>query len=510
MQDQLADILDYIKGVVRHKWVIIIFAWIISACGWVYVYKMPNQYKSEARVHVDTRTMLRPLLRGLAVQSDVTGLVAIMKKLMLTQQNMLKIAELAGVDGDFNSDKGRYKIVNDLKDHLQIGGGQEEIFSISYETTSAMMAQSVVQAVLSVFSEQTQQSTMGDVATAQRFIEDQIKEYEQRLRNAEKARENFKRVNIGLLPGQGENQLDKMQLVRQEIDKTEMAISEMASRRQALQAQLNEALESDEEWGLTDLTKKESSEEGRINSLEKMKQELLLKYTDNHPYVLSIESRLKDLEQEKAKKKALTSPEFPNATAMSSPYAQTIKLEINKIDAEVATLNARVAAFKTKLKQGDEEFNARLAIETEMQNLNRDYDTIKANYLKLIERREEADISEKMDNQVTALKFKIADPANRPVDPSSPNRKLLYSVILIAGCVIGLVVALLIVLIRPVFTSTRNIRTVTGLPVLGSVSVVVSEQKRRAQRYSNILFSVVSALLLGGYSAMMAMELFLK
>ncbi len=506
MQDQLADILAYVKGVINHKWVIVIFAWVICIAGWIYIHNMPDKYKSEARVQVDTRTMLRPLMRGLAVQSDVRGLIAIMKKLMFTQQNLLKVAELAGMEGDYETDKGRYAITNQLREGAEISGGRGEIFSISYESSSPIMAQKIVQAILSVFSEQTQQSTLSDMGAAQRFIDDQIREYEQRLRNAEKARENFKRINLGLLPGENEDQVSKIQTIRSEIEQIKMTISEMNAKKRVLQIQLDEALESDEEWGLTDLTGQGTEEDSKISNLQEQMDNLLLKYTKNHPDVKAINATIKELKQRKAEKEGMVEKQ-PSLEAMSNPYVQSIKIQINQVDAEIATLTSRAKMYKARLDQTNEEFNARLAVETEMQNLNRDYASIKSNYLNLIERREQASLSEKVDAQASALKLKIADPANRPLNPTAPNRELLYSVVLGIGLVIGLGVALLLVLIRPVFTSARNLRAVTGLPVLGTVSKFMTDEQIKKQKINNFMFFSASFLLIVAYCCFMVSEI---
>lgn len=515
MQEQMEDFFGYIRGMIRRRRIILILASIISVIGWGIVFRIPNKYTSEARVQVDTRTMLRPLLKGIAVQSDMAGLVAVMKKLMFTQQNMLKVAELAGIKGDYASEKGRYAILEELKANVQIGVGKEEIFSISYAHTSPGMAQNVVQAVLSVFSEQTQQSTMGDVAVAQRFIEDQIREYEQRLRNAEKARETFKRANLGMLPGEGGDPIAKMQATRAEIEALAMKINELSSKKQVLKAQLEEALSTDEEWGVSDLAKKESEEDSRIQALRVKRDELLLTYTERHPSVVALDAMIKDIQTQKAQKDA----EKNNTAAQpaeglmlspsSSPYAQAIKLDLNRIDVDIASLQSQSQMLQERLKQEDNEFNARLAVETQIQNLNRDYDTIKESYLKMVERREEADISEKMDNQITALKFKVVDPANRPVNPSSPNRKLLYSTIFGGAWAAGLFVALLLAVLNPVFTSAKSVRLIAGLPVLGYVSLVERDEEVKKRKRNSLLFLASAFLLVLGYSAMMATELVL-
>jgi len=506
MLDQFSEVLYFAKGIIRHKWIITIAAAIICIGGWVYVYKMPDIYKSSARVHVDTRTMLRPLLSGLAIQSDIRGLVAIMKKLMFTQENMLRIAETAGMDVDRSSEKKIRSVVGKLKKSLKIGGGRGELFSISYSSKDPQNAKNVVQAVLSIFSEQAQSSTLSDVDSAQRFIDNQIREYEQRLRNAERAKENFKRDNIGLLPGQpGEGQITVIQGIRKSMEISKMKISEILSRKKVLKKQLKEALASSEKWRLTEDITDNSFEGKRISQLKNRKNQLLLKYTKNHPYIASIDAEIELLNKRRFDEVKTSGP---SSIAMSSPYVQSIQIELNRIDTEIATMNARMYSLKTKLTKEDNQFNTRLTIETEMQNLNRDYSSIKKNYMALIDRRETARMSNSVDTQVSSLKFKVVDPANTPDKPSSPNRRIFYSSVLFVGIAIGGAIALLLVFINPSFVEAKHLRDVTGIPILGTVSEVVSSAQARKNRYRLLLFAIANIILLSAYASVMLLDKF--
>ena len=509
MLDQFSEVIYYGKGVIRNKWIITIVACFICIGGWTYVYKMPFIYQSEARVHVDTRSMLRPLLRGLAVQTNVRGMVSIMKKLMFTQQNMIEVAQIAGMDIDLTSEAKTRSVVKKLKENVKIGGGRGEIFAIKFESEDAQNAKDVVQAVLTVFSEQTQRSNLSDVDSAQRFLDNQIREYEQRLRNAERAKENFKRENIGLLPGQaGAGQIGVIQAIRQNIEESKSQLLEMQSRKQVLNDQLDEAFESSDEWGLTELTESSSIDDVRITNLQNRKDELLLRYTDNHPSIVSIENLIRSIQkQNEENEETDENEEFdelePSTKAMSNPYAQSIKIAINSVDAEIATIKTRIDSLNEKLKNEDQQFNTRLAIETEMVGLNRDYGAIKKNYLSLIDRREQARMSSSVDTQVSALKFKIVDPANLPLEPSSPNRKLLYSAVLAIGFIAGIGVALLMVFIKPTFVDAKQLREITGLPVLGAVSEVVDKVQAKKNSIRLITYLSANVLLLVGYSGVM-------
>jgi len=509
MQDQLSEVLYFAKGVVRNKWIVTLVAIIICIGGWAYVYQMPNIYASKARVHVDTRTMLRPLLRGMAVQTNVRGLIQIMKKLMFTQNNMLQVAELAGLETDLNEAK-KHSLVQRLKNKVKIIGGRDEIFSINVESKSPLEAKSLVQAVLTVFSEQTQQSSLSDVGSAQRFIDNQIREYEQRLRHAEKAKENFKRENIGMLPGQGgKGQIGSIQMVREKLKLTLSQRTEILSKKTVLKEQLEEALDSGDEWGLTDIGGNNSSEDSRIISLQQKKDALLLRYTKDHPSIISIDNLIESI-QKTNEQNVESEPEISfddSFKAMSNPYVQSIKMGINAIDVEIATINARIKSYKKTLLQEDEQFNARLAIETELQNLNRDYQTIRKNYLSLIDRREQASMSKKIDTQVSALKFKVIDPATMPTAPSSPKRKLFYSIILVASFIIGIAVALLKVFFRPTFIEAKQLRDITGLPILGVVSEVVDDNQAKKNKARLTRYILANIVLLMGYTGVMLSDI---
>jgi hypothetical protein len=141
-----------------------------------------------------------------------------------------------------------------------------------------------------------------------------------------------------------------------------------------------------------------------------------------------------------------------------------------------------------------------------MKNLNRDYETISKKYSDLLERREQAHITESVDDQTSRLKFKIADPPTKPTKPTSPNRMLFYSLILVGGIILGFAVAFLIYFIRPVFMSSRQVRVVTGLPSLGSVSL--TNQGISKQKGVDWVLLLTIASTISGYIGIMLFDFF--
>jgi polysaccharide chain length determinant protein (PEP-CTERM system associated) len=509
MQEQYNDLIFKIKGTLKYKWIALLLAWIICIAGWTTLMIMPNKYKSEAQVHVDTKSMLQPLLHGLAVEQDIRELVSVMKQLMFTQQNLEKIADLAKLNTANKSDIQRYEMIQDLKKDIFISGmkQQSDLFSIWYESTSPEEAKNVVLAVLTVFSEQTQASTLKDADSSQQFIGNQLKELETRLRNAEKARENFKRLNFGLLPDQEHNQMIRVHQLDDQLNAARLALNEAVAERNVLATQMQEVLSSSNEWKDKDPTSKVSLAETTIEELEVKKADLLSKYTDKHPQVLAIEDTLKELRKNKLAGDHLdkNSHHVLGKNMMENKYIQDLKMALNRAEAKVGSLQTKINFTEQQIKRLKEELNTRLTVETEMQNLNRDYDSIHANYKALLERREQASLSQSVDNESIALKFRIAEPPNKPLKPSSPNRLILSTVVLFSGLAIGFSVAFGLFYIKPTFMTTGQLREITGLPVLGAVSYNFNDSILNSKQ-NIMLFTAISSGLLLSYVGIMLFE----
>ncbi len=63
-----------------------------------FVAAMPNVYQSEARVYVDTQSLLRPLLKGLTVETNPNTQIRLMVKTLLSRPNLERITRMTDLD----------------------------------------------------------------------------------------------------------------------------------------------------------------------------------------------------------------------------------------------------------------------------------------------------------------------------------------------------------------------------------------------------------------------------
>src|SRR3569833_3419890 len=98
MQEAIALVLQHVRPSWRYRWVIALVAWPLCIAGWIYVHSLPDQYQASARVYLDTQSMLRPLLSGLAVQSNAQSEVELMTRTLLSRPKHEIVARMTDQD----------------------------------------------------------------------------------------------------------------------------------------------------------------------------------------------------------------------------------------------------------------------------------------------------------------------------------------------------------------------------------------------------------------------------
>lgn len=512
MHALITELLSYAQSAARYKWSAVVVAWLVCVAGWIYVSQMPDRFQADARVHVDTRSVLRPLLSGLAIQPDVSGRIKLMSRLMFSRPNLEKVARMTDLDLGVKNEAAMEKLVNRLQSSMKISGGESDLFTIGFQDPDPKVAKKVVQALLTIFVEQTLGESREDSNSAQKFLEQQIKEYENRLQVSEKALEDFKRANYGLLPGQGGNLYDELGKLAGNLEESKMALQEAINRRDEMERQLHDEDPTVIDYSAQSAAASANPLELRIQALQSRLDELNLKYTKGHPEVIAVKKSLADL----VKQKDAEVHAEPDSSAAdgggitpgetANPVFQQKKLALGEADANVASLKSRVKLFEDKIDNLQKQMDQRLKVETELQGLNRDYSAVKSNYGQLLSRREQARMSENVEQNTDSVKFRIVDPPQVPTKPAAPHRILLSTGVLLFGIAAGIGLAVFLALLRPAYSNSQKLREITGLPVLGNVSMNWIPAIRK-QKWRQLLAFIASfATLLLVFAAVVALE----
>jgi hypothetical protein len=140
-------------------------------------------------------------------------------------------------------------------------------------------------------------------------------------------------------------------------------------------------------------------------------------------------------------------------------------------------------------------------LDAEYSQLNRDYDINKKNYESLIARRESASLSGEMQAVAGVGEFRLIDPPRVSPRPVTPNRPVLLPLGLLAALAAGMAVCFTATRIRPTFYDGKGLRAVTGLPVLGAVSMLADPARHRKKQRQAVAFLLGLGTLISIYAA---------
>ena len=505
MEDIVRQLIGYARGMWLYRWWGLLAAWIVGIAAAIGIYVLPDRYESSARIFVDTQSVLKPLMTGLAVQPNIDQQVTILSRTLISRPNIEKLIRMADLDLAIKNDQDREETIDRLTRTLAIRGtGRDNLFTLSYQDEQPERAKRVVQSFVSIFVEAGLGDKRKDTDSARRFIEEQIKTYEQKLEEGENRLKEFKLKNLELLGSGKPDYVGQMAQMREQLNQARLELREAENSRDALKRQL-EGQSANAISAAPDMSMMAVPElDGRISTLKANLDNLLQRYTEAHPDVVGARKMLKQLEDQRNKElEARRAEALANPGARSpDPMYQQSQLAIGSAEATVASLRARVAEYESRYKELEKSSQMVPQIEAEFTQLNRDYDVNKRNYDLLLNRRESASMSVEMDSSAGLAEFRLIDPPSTPQKPAAPNRTLLMPLAGLVALISGFVVTFLLSQLRPSFQDARSLREVTGLPLLGVVSMVPDEGRRRRARRGHLFFAGGLAGLAGCFAAM--------
>jgi polysaccharide chain length determinant protein (PEP-CTERM system associated) len=514
MNALVEDIVEEVRGSWRFRWWGLLAAWIFGIVGWVIIMLLPDLYEGRSTVFVDTRTALRPVLQGLAVEQDVDAELNFVRQSLLGAPQLEKIARDVGLLAPGATDgRNRTAIIDSMRDHISItvnsassqgDSNAGSIYSIIYQDPDRNRSLKVVGELLNTLIVDTLGGKRQGSQDAQKFLETQIRDYEARLRAAEDRLADFKKQHVGSMPTEQGGYFTRLQTEMDTVKNTQQALSVAISRREELSRQLHgEPALSTVNSAAIPGTPGASASSGsdtlsRIRETQAHLDELLLNFTDKHPDVIAARQTLAELQTRRAEELEQLRRGDPNAVANSgataNPVYQSIQLELNKAEVEIASLNRQLADHQGRVAELRRALDTMPKVEAEYAQLNRDYDVNKTQYTALLTQLEKAKLGQEADTS-GSVRFEIVEPPNAEFHPVSPHRVMLVLAVFVLAIGVGGGLAYLIQMMRPVFWSVKGLTQFTGVTVLGAVSAAFPKAIDRRRRLDLAFYS----LFVGGF-----------
>ncbi|RTL46533.1 MAG: chain length-determining protein [Burkholderiales bacterium] len=518
MELLIGQLLIVVRRMWKYRWVGLIVAWVTGVVGAVVVFVLPDRYEASARIYVDTQSILKPLMSGLAVQPNVEQQVTMLSRTLISRPNVEKLVRMADLDLKNQSKAQQEATIETVTSNLSIqSSGRDNLYILGYRDSDPETAKRVVQALVSIFVESSLGQTRQGTSTATTFINEQIKAYEAKLEEAETRLKEFRLKNLSNMAGDGKDSAAHIAELSAQLERARLEYREAVNARDAARAQLEAekargGAQTTAQSLLQESTANVSTPEldARLADLRRNLDALLQRYTDQHPDIIATRKLIKDLEEQKKKEMAelrKAAMNTPTASVGAGGSGSLAMQEITRIlattEVQVASLKARVDEYTSRYSQALGAMKTAPQVEAEAAQLNRDYAIHKRNYEELVQRREQASISGELDVASGVADFRVIDPPRANPKPVAPNRLLLLAGAMAGALGVGLFTTFAASQLRPVFHDANDLRARVELPILGVVTRLVTDADRARQRVELIRFSAGA----GGLLAMFAVAL---
>jgi polysaccharide chain length determinant protein (PEP-CTERM system associated) len=371
-----------------------------------------------------------------------------------------------------------------------ITGGRnarDSLYTITYRNRDRDKALAVVRSLVDTFVESTRGQKLVATDSAERFLLARKEDYEHRLTEAENKLAEFRRTNMGLLPGEHRDYFARLQ---EQLDLRSVAqrgLEQAQSERRQIQEQLAGekpvtavpgANPSDVAPGQPGYTR--SSIDRRIQEAEDQLSQMRTRWTDKHPAIVAQREQIEELRAEKQRYlKALGVAGLTDSPVSieSNPVYQSLRMALSQVELKIFQLTAEISTRNTTIAELERFADTLPRVEADYQQLNRDYNVINAQYQEVVRRLETARLSGEAD-QSEDVDFRTIEPATADSQPVAPKRLLLLPGVFFGALAIGIWAAVMRSHLTPVLYTVQDVTRVSGLPVLGLVSRASTDGRR--------------------------------
>jgi uncharacterized protein involved in exopolysaccharide biosynthesis len=393
---------------------------------------------------------------------------------------------------------------------------------LSFEGPDPESVQKVTNELAQMYVDEEHKNKKKIVAVTTDFLSAELEKFKALINQYENEISEYKRANVGALPENYLSNIQKLDRLERELDRSEINLRALQAKKVFLKTQLSNV----EPWrpvmvdgenmmlspierlkrlrlqlvsAGTTLSEKHpdikrlkreiaeleasvgdsddvTAKVFKLQELEGKLAELRGKWGDKHPDVQKLSRTVAALSREVAASQA---PKIelknPNLKPDNPTYIN-LTTQLAEIEVDINAAREDQNKIKDDIEKYEELIDKAPLVEKKYNELTRDYMNTKDKYSELSHKLMSAKVSKGMEEAQRGENFTIADPAHFPEKPSKPNRVM----IVVFGFIIAFGAAVGLGTIRESMDNTiktmEEIKEITGAPVFSAFPLVTSQK----------------------------------
>jgi len=471
----------------RRKWIALLAFAGVAGVTVAVAQALPNLYRSTATVLIERQQVSEAFVRPSVTAELDTRLQTIREDVMSRTRlaDLIRRFDLypelrAKVPIEALVARMRREIDLEIKGvESQMSGRMATIsFTISFSGRDPATVAAVANELAAMYVQANTAIREGQAVRTADFLKAQLADARRELDAQDRRASEFRLSHIGELPQQVDTNLASIERLNTQLRLNGENQIRLMDRR--------ERLEKERATAGTVAPPPPSPDDERVVRLQQQLDDLRRKYTDDYPDVIRLRADL-DRAQQTARR---AEPARPAPAALDS--GRQIGDALGDVDAELRALKTEERSLRDTIAAYERRVENVPKRQQEMQEVSRDYATVKERYETLLKRYEEAQLAESLEQGRQVEQFRILDPALPAHDPAAPNRVRLLGLglLLAIGLAVGVVIGA--EKIDTSFHTIDELRAFAAVPTLAVVPLLASSARARARR--RFALAAVSAI----------------
>lgn len=446
----------------------IVVLWLVGCAATVAVVThLRPVYNAEALILVESQKIPETYVAS-TVQTALEARLDELKQQVLSRERLWNLIREFNLYTKLRQVRTREEVVDRMRSDITIAlergwsTNRPGAFRVAYEAYTPQTAAGVANRIGRFFIDENLRARFVEAEATSAFLDSQLAQSKKELQEQEARLRDFKQAYLGELPQQEGSLLASMSQHRAEL----LGIQDSVGRAQQNKLVLESSLAAARAEQESERRRAEQLSNAPVvmspagpsappppTELEKAQAQLdalRLRYEDKHPEVqrmLMEVARLEKREQDGEARLAARSTEQPPvagaevggvrtevarvprkaAAPPDGPAVLALKSQVALAAREIQTLEARRAQIVSDSDLLQNQMQKLPIREQQLAAITRDYDTCKANYQSLLNKKLSADVAANMERWQKAERFVMLDAARVPEKPIRPKRALLIA-----------------------------------------------------------------------------------
>ncbi len=477
---------EILRMLLRRKWLLLAIFCVGSVASAVVSYVLPNVYEARVLILVE-----RSVLPDNSVSMPVPGIEERLRLLQtfLTSDNLLRqiittLQLVPNPDDAVLVEERVRQLRKNIALRLEGRSRTTGTFQISYQGRDPHQIMLITNELANRFIEESQNFSTKVVRETSEFLTAEKEELEQKLRKQERQIGEFRAKHLYELPEQLESNQRSLDRLQAQLDSLNKSLQAAQEKERSLEKELamtpavlvggNERQVAPSASGFPEPIDPLAV---HLAQLRRSLEDLQTRYTDAHPDVQRIKREMAEI-KERFDARQTQRPEGGKGEPfeLPNPLHLNLRLALEKVRKEVRSLEQERNETLKKIVIYQARVDSAPKRQLELLLVTRDYDLLKARHAVLVNRKMEAEMSQKLEAWQKSERFRILEPAPLPAVPVAPNRLRFLAVGLLGSFLLGVGTIYLVETSDTSFRTARAVEEALGIAVLASIPRLVPSQ----------------------------------